>query len=594
MTRKLIVVCSLVATAFASASTQGRGILSGVVVGDAAKAAPIHDVVVTLTSDTVKRTTVSDERGRFTFDALPSGHFVVTASKPAYLATSYGATRPGRPGVPVVLDEGGRANVTIKLLRGGVVTGRVTDETGVGLWSAPVYALQSRWQDGQRVLARAGQNPGETTDDRGQYRIYGLLPGDYLIVTMPGFGSGVSGSARDVTATDIQRAMRELQPAGSAALGARGAGAPGAPPEGRLLGYGVVYYPGTADLSAAVPVHIGPQDEARGIDLRFIPVPVGNISGAVTAPSGVALASVVITMSPVGASAPTPGIGIGGSINGFATTRPAADGTFSISGVAPGRYTLTARASVGGRGAAPAAPAPVFWAVADVRADGHDVGGVSLPLQLAKAIEGKLVFEGSSPPPTDLTRIRISLAVAEVAGGGATVGAPPAQARADGTFMLSGVTPARYRLTATGATGGWTLAGASAGGADVLDALLDVAPETQAAGLTLTFTDRPASLTGTLQDAAGRPAPGYYVIVFSADRAHWSWQSRRIQGVRPGTTGVYTFANLPPGAYRIAAVVDVEPNEWFDPQFLESIAGSSVPVTIAAGEAKTQDLRISR
>ena len=69
-----------------------------------------------------------------------------------------------------------------------------------------------------------------------------------------------------------------------------------------MMGYGVVYYPGTADLAAAVPVRVGPAEEVTGIELKFLPVPVGTISGTVTAVStAVPLTSTVITMTPVGA-----------------------------------------------------------------------------------------------------------------------------------------------------------------------------------------------------------------------------------------------------------------------------------------------------
>jgi hypothetical protein len=50
---------------------------------------------------------------------------------------------------------------------------------------------------------------------------------------------------------------------------------------------------------------------------------------------------------------------------------------------------------------------------------------------------------------------------------------------------------------------------------------------------------------------------------------------------------------LPPGEYRIAALVDVAPGEINDPAFLEQIVAASVKVTLAEGERKTQDLRIA-
>jgi hypothetical protein len=312
----------------------------------------------------------------------------------------------------------------------------------------------------------------------------------------------------------------------------------------------------------------------------------------VKVPSDVPVASVLITMTPFAASAPTPGFGIGGNINGYGSTRPAADGRFSLGTVPPGRYSLTARATVGAARGGTAAAAAVYWALADVRVETRDLDDILLTLQPATTVGGRVVFEGASSPPPDLSRVRVVFSVAEVPTGGAVVGAPPAQVRTDGTFAMTGVTPARYRVTASGATG-WTLASARIGaGNDVLDSGLDVGADGAPGVLTLTFTDRPATLSGTLQDATGRPVSDYYVIAFAEDRTFWTWQSRRVQAQRPGTNGVFTFEGLPPGAYRIAAVIDVEPNEWFDPQYLETLVGASIPVALQPGERTVQSIRI--
>ena len=111
-------------------------------------------------------------------------------------------------------------------------------------------------------------------------------------------------------------------------------------------------------------------------------------------------------------------------------------------------------------------------------------------------------------------------------------------------------------------------------------------------GVVVTFTDRPADLSGTIQDANGQPAPEYFVVVFSADKTFWTAQSRRIQAKRPGSDGQFNFANLAPGDYLVGAVTDVEQGEWFDPAFLTQLAPAAIPVTIAEGERKRQDIRL--
>ena len=140
---------------------------------------------------------------------------------------------------------------------------------------------------------------------------------------------------------------------------------------------------------------------------------------------------------------------------------------------------------------------------------------------------------------------------------------------------------------------GWTLLSAVAKGRDALDFPLDVAPNEEINDVVVTFTDTTQEVNGSLQDPTGRPAPDYTIVVFAADTRFWTSPSRRIRSTRPGTDGRFAVSNLPPGEYRIAAVVDVAPGEINDPAFLEQLVAASVKVTLAEGERKTQDLKIA-
>ena len=110
--------------------------------------------------------------------------------------------------------------------------------------------------------------------------------------------------------------------------------------------------------------------------------------------------------------------------------------------------------------------------------------------------------------------------------------------------------------------------------------------------IVVTVSDRSSELSGRVQDAAGQPMTEVYIVVFSADRTHWAPPSRRIASKRPGSDGRYVVANLPPGAYLVAAVTDVEPNQWFDPAYLQELAPAAIKVTIGDGEKKVQDLKV--
>jgi hypothetical protein len=189
----------------------------------------------------------------------------------------------------------------------------------------------------------------------------------------------------------------------------------------------------------------------------------------------------------------------------------------------------------------------------------------------------------------------------------------PSQAVVDATgrFTITGVPPGRYSLRgsapagtggpgvgqggalAAGGSGNWVLRSSMAAGVETLDFPLDLAPNMNVSDAVVTFADRSTELTGVLQDSSGAATSDYTIIVFAIDDQYWVPQSRRITSTRPGTDGRYTVRNLPPGAYGIAAVTDVEPGEWYDPAFLREVANASLRVVLNDGDSKTQDLRLS-
>jgi hypothetical protein len=231
------------------------------------------------------------------------------------------------------------------------------------------------------------------------------------------------------------------------------------------------------------------------------------------------------------------------------------------------------------------------FAIERVRVDGSDTS-VSLTLRPGATVSGRIAFEGTAAPPADVTRARISLAPV-LTGGAVVLGVPAATVDKDGSFTFRGVTPARYRINASLPGGGrdpWQATRADVGGEDGLDVPFEVGIG-DVGGIVVAFTDRPAELSGTIQDAQGDPAPEFFIIVFAHDRAHWLPQSRRIRSARPDSAGRFVFANLPPGQYGLAAVTDVEPNEWFDPAFLRQLEPAAIPIALGEGEKKVQDIR---
>jgi hypothetical protein len=165
---------------------------------------------------------------------------------------------------------------------------------------------------------------------------------------------------------------------------------------------------------------------------------------------------------------------------------------------------------------------------------------------------------------------------------------------ADGSFRIGGILPGRYVPTITTAapTKAWLLESAIVNGRDVLDHGLEF--DNADVEAVLTFTNRYTELAGSLQTPAGQPATDYFVIVFPSDRELWRPRARRVQTTRPDTAGRFTFRGLPAGEYQIAALTDVEQDEWNDPNFLAALLPASIKLSLQAGERKIQDLRIGK
>jgi hypothetical protein len=112
--------------------------------------------------------------------------------------------------------------------------------------------------------------------------------------------------------------------------------------------------------------------------------------------------------------------------------------------------------------------------------------------------------------------------------------------------------------------------------------------------LAITLVDRPTTLAGTVRTAPGRAATDLTVIAFPADQPTRDRLPRAVFAAVLDTAGRYVMPHLLPGEYLVAAVEDIEINSWFDPRVLASLAPMAIALHVAPGEAKIQDLQVSR
>lgn len=164
---------------------------------------------------------------------------------------------------------------------------------------------------------------------------------------------------------------------------------------------------------------------------------------------------------------------------------------------------------------------------------------------------------------------------------------------ADGAFVVTGIQPGDFEIVVQppAALSAWKVQSMMLGTRDLRDAPLTF-EDGNVEGASITLTDQPSIVTGTLSAAAGTPAADYYVVLFPADRSLWHPASPRVKVVRPAADGLFSAQGLPAGEYRLAALSDVEDDEWKSAAFLESLLGASLAVTVKDGATTRQDVRI--
>lgn len=164
-----------------------RGMISGRVITE--DGLPISHAIVSIygiggpmKQTTVSRETVADDDGNFQADGLEPIPYLVSAWTPGYVpASDDSVVNPFELSEPRFVHVG--EVVTVKLIRGGVITGRVTNDAGEPVVGTPVKATRVQDETGRSIRVDAGYAHlwTRTTDDRGVYRIYGLAPGAYIV-----------------------------------------------------------------------------------------------------------------------------------------------------------------------------------------------------------------------------------------------------------------------------------------------------------------------------------------------------------------------------------------------------------------------------
>ena len=497
------------------------------------------------------RAAQTDDSGVFDITELPAGRYTIQVSKSGFVSLSYGQRRPLQAGTPLQLGDGQQLRgVDFRLPRGSVVAGRVFDEDGEPMPGVSVTVSRYEYLQGDRRLVPAGSGQ---TDDRGQYRVWGLMPGDYYVAAAArGFGAaGFRGG-----------------PFGGRGFAAAGRGGGESEPP---IAYAPTYYPGVESVDQARPIAVGLSQEVLDISFGLMLVQTARVSGHVIAADGTPAWSGTVQMIAEGSTSRGQiGTRYGGRIQW--------DGRFTIGNVPPGRYVIQARSDDYER--------PMFAAV-PVTVGGSELNDVAVMLAPGATIAGTISFPAGSQPP-DFTQLRITAPALEQGLGGTT----QSRVDKDGNFTIDGVPAGLHLIRPQSPMRGWMLKSVTISGRDVTDAPMELRSGQQLTGVVVAFTDRVTQLTGAVTNAQGIPATEFTVLAFPTDTSLWRAQARQIMTARPDQTGKYAIRGLPPGSYYVAAVDPSQQGEWFEPAYLEQQRQGAAQLTISEGDAKTLDLRV--
>jgi hypothetical protein len=525
---------------------RGSSIVRGQIVS-ADSGGPIRRAQVRISSPGAResRLASTDAQGRFEVKELPAGRYTISASKGGFVSLQYGQRRPSESGTPIELGDGQTLDkLTIALPRGSVLGGRITDEFGEPVANATVIAMRYSYAaGGRRLTAAPGSNSRDTTDDQGQYRLFGLPPGDYF----------VSATLRS--------------------------GPEAADPTGEVSGYAATYFPGTPNLNEAARVTLTVSQENTTVSFGLIATKLVRVSGQVLTSAGTPATGGQVILMPASDAA---GRGVMMQ-QGGGGGRVDQTGRFTLSNIAPGRYQVQARG--GGRGG------DGEVAKMDLSVGTEDVSGLTMVTAPGAIVTGSVVSDNGEPFDFAPQQLQIGARAATMEAQGPGAGGA-ARVAANWTFELRGLTDARvFRVNAPQ---GWTLKSVGLAGQDITDVPTELPPGQSVSGMQIVLTKKTTTLSGAVADSRGQPLLDATVVVFPANDRLWTFQSRFIRAARPDQEGVYRLSGLPPSEdYLIVAVQGLEDGQAGDPEFLASIKEAATRFTLADGETKAVDVKLA-
>ncbi|MGB8510884.1 MAG: carboxypeptidase-like regulatory domain-containing protein, partial [Pyrinomonadaceae bacterium] len=441
----------------------------------------------------------TDAAGRYTLTNVAPGRYQIMPVAPTSVVVDADYYQPGKS---LNLSAGESVeDINFEIVRGGVITGRVTDSDGKPLVEENVQLVSAD----NKTPTRTAFNPFTfKTDDRGIYRLYGLAPGRYLVSV---------GLDKD-------------------------AGAVRAGGSGKF--YRRTFYPGTTEEAQAKPVEVTAGGEASDVDITLgKPTVTFKAAGrVVNAETGRPVTGVLVGVGPLDKRS--------NSLMSLGARLPVNSlGDFQIENLASGRYSVFATSQDA-----------TDWysdsAAFDI--EDADVSSIEVKVHRGATLSGVVQLEGVTDRVVAARLLsRISLMAFPEHRDGLTMPPVwmPARAALDGSFHINGIRPGRVRLSLAGVSDvkGLMLVRVEREGVEQQNGI-EIAEGAQVTGVRLVFVYGTAVVRGQLNFVNGTLPQGASVAA-SARRLGTSEVNPAGRYAEVDARGHFILEGLAPGDYEI-------------------------------------------
>ena len=475
------------------------------------------------------RDVITGRSGTYEFGRLEPGRYEI---QPMPLAESgpFVVTFAGRI---VEVAAGQVLNVDVPLTRGGVIAGRVTDVDGNPLTTITVFALAVTSDSPGRIRQ---YNAAALTDDLGQFRIYGLHDGQFL----------VCAEAR----------VKEYV-------------FPGSPEPDALV---PTFYPSTTSEDAARPVKVRAGAET--------PVEIHMLQGRRVRITGVVLDSRGSPIPRVVGFVSRPANRIGGAPGSAFTTDQF--GRFEVRDLTPGSYTLSASKLPDTHALAPAGPmelANVPLAIA-----GSDIENLIVRTAPGATLRGQVDFDR---PPADPASLRVSITIGNPDGTCVERSSVTTFADENHAFEVGDLF-CPYLIRAS--VPGFVVKSVVLNGSDITDT-----PHRFATGdrVTLVLTSHTSTVDGSVVNDDDTAVTDCEVVAFSEDPAHWIASAVALSRAACDSEGRFRLTQMLPGRYLVVAAPRgrLPASSRLDGTVLEELSRRATAFVVGEDETRTVELR---